>query len=104
MKQKCLRNAIAKVVAVALVIALLLAAGLVTPALALFGIGDIVFDPTSYAELIQQLLQMEQQYAQLVQTYQTIRSQYDQMLLMAQQVPVNMTVRYRTLGTPWLNS
>ena len=35
------------------------------PAFAIFGFGDIVFDPSNYAEAIQQLLQMEQQYAQL---------------------------------------
>ena len=54
------------------------------PALAILGLGDIVFDPTSYGELIKQLLQMQQQYSQLVQTYQLIQSQYQQMLFMAQ--------------------
>jgi len=81
-----------------------LLAALNGPAFAILGIGDIVFDPTNYGELVQQLLQMEQQYEQLVQTYQTIRSQYDQMIWMAKQVPVNMTARYRALSTPWLNS
>ncbi len=33
-----------------------------TPAFALFGIGDIVFDPTSYASLIQQLTTLQMQY------------------------------------------
>ena len=74
------------------------------PALAIFGLGDIVFDPTNYAELIQQYLEMEQQYTQLVQTYLTIQSQYQQMLFMAQQDPVNMITRYRAVATPWLNS
>jgi hypothetical protein len=74
------------------------------PAFAIFGIGDIVFDPTNYLELVQQLLQMEQQYAQLVQTYQVIQNQYNQMLYMAQRVPVNMVARYRALATPWHTS
>jgi hypothetical protein len=74
------------------------------PAFAIFGLGDIVFDPTSFEELVQQLLQMQQQYAQLVQTYQTIRSQYEQMLWMAKTAPVNMTARYRALATPWHTS
>lgn len=73
------------------------------PALAILGLGDIVFDPTNYGELVQQLLQMQQQYAQLVQTYRTIQSQYQQMLFTAQQAPVNMIARYRVLTTPWVN-
>lgn len=39
--------------------ALLLAA---TPSFALFGIGDIVFDPTSYASLVQQFTTLQMQY------------------------------------------
>lgn len=78
--------------------------GLATPALAIFGLGDIVFDPTSYGELIQQLLQMQQEYSQLVQTYLVIQSQYQQMLFMAQEDPVNMLTRYRAAATPWVNS
>ncbi len=79
-------------------------AALAAPAFAIFGLGDIVFDPTSFEKLVQQLLQMQQQYAQLVQTYQLIRSQYDQMIWMAKQVPVNMAARYRAIDTPWMNS
>jgi len=41
---------------------LLLAA---TPSFALFGIGDIVFDPTSYANLVSQLTTLETQYTML---------------------------------------
>jgi type IV secretion system protein TrbJ len=33
-----------------------------TPGFALFGIGDIVFDPTSYASLVQQLTTLQMQY------------------------------------------
>ena len=36
-----------------------------TPAFALFGIGDIVFDPTSYASLVSQLTTLETQYKML---------------------------------------
>lgn len=81
-----------------------LALTLARPARAILGLGDIVFDPTSYGELVQQLLQLEQQYRQLVLTYETIQSQYQQMLWMAQQDPVNMILRYRAMATPWLNS
>lgn len=81
-----------------------LAVTLVRPARAILGLGDIVFDPTSYGELVQQLLQLEQEYRQLVLTYETIQSQYQQMLWMAQQDPVNMILRYRAMATPWLDS
>src|SRR5580698_1054504 len=33
-----------------------------TPSFALFGIGDIVFDPTSYGSLVQQLTTLQMQY------------------------------------------
>jgi type IV secretion system protein TrbJ len=78
--------------------------GLAGPALAILGLGDIVFDPTSYGELVQQFLQMQQEYQQLVQTYEVIQSQYQQMLFMAQRDPVNMLARYRALPTPWFSS
>ena len=81
-----------------------LLAVLAAPALAILGLGDIVYDPTSFAELVKQFVQMQQQYAQLVQTYQMTQNQYNQMLFMAQQVPVNMVARYRAMGTPWFNS
>jgi hypothetical protein len=74
---------------------------LTQPAYAILGIGDIVFDPSVYAQAVQQLVQLEQQYAQLVQTYITVRNQYAQMIWMAQRVPVNMAARYRALATPW---
>lgn len=74
------------------------------PALAIFGLGDIVFDPTNFEEAVQQLLQLEQQYAQLVQTYEMVRSQYQQMVWMAKEAPVDMAIRYRAISTPWRNS
>jgi hypothetical protein len=79
-------------------------AALAAPALAILGIGDIVFDPTSYAESVQQFLQLEQQYQQLVQTYQMIKSQYDQMVWMAKNLPASTLLRYRAIATPWTPS
>lgn len=78
--------------------------GLAAPALAILGVGDIVYDPTNYAQALKSFAQLQQQYSQLVQTYQMITNQYDQMLWMAREVPVNMVARYRALATPWLTS
>jgi hypothetical protein len=74
------------------------------PAFAILGIGDIVFDPQNFQQAVQQLAQLEQQYLQLVQTYQMIRSQYDQMLWMARQIPVSMSLRYGAPWVSWINS
>ncbi len=74
---------------------------LATRAYALFGLGDIVFDPSNYAQAVQQVLRMEQQYVQLVQSYQMLRNQYEHLARMARQVPVDMAGRYRALATPW---
>ncbi|PWT96945.1 MAG: hypothetical protein C5B51_32305 [Terriglobia bacterium] len=74
------------------------------PALAILGLGDIVFDPTNFDEAVQQLVQLEQQYNQLVQTYRMVQSQYQQMIWMAKTVPVNMIQRYKALVTPWTMS
>jgi len=82
----------------------LAALAIAAPALAIFGLGDIVFDPTNFEEAVQQLLQLEQQYAQLVQTYSMITNQYNQMLWMAREAPVAMAARYRALPTPWTPS
>jgi hypothetical protein len=87
-----------------LVVCALLSVILAGPALAILGVGDIVFDPSNFEEAVRQLLQMEQQYAQLVQTYQVVRSQYEQMIWMAKRVPVNMAARYRAIATPWRTS
>ena len=74
------------------------------PALAILGLGDIVFDPSNYAQALQRLYQLEQHLAQLIQIYQRVNSQYEQMMWMARTVPVNMATRYRVLSTPWLTS
>jgi type IV secretion system protein TrbJ len=85
-------------------LAVVLTLSFTLPALAILGIGDIVYDPTNYAQALQRFAQMEQQYTQIVRTYEMIRSQYQQMLFMGQQVPVAMATRYRSVVTPWLTS
>ena len=69
------------------------------PLLAIFGLGDIVYDPTNEVHLIAQLSQLRAQYAQLVQTYQMITNQYEQMKWNAKYfVSPN---RWRAALTPW---
>lgn len=48
-----------------LIIGGILVACVATPSFALFGVGDIVFDPTSYASLVSQLTTLETQYNML---------------------------------------
>jgi len=67
-------------------------------------LGITVFDPTNWAEAINQLDAMNKQHAQLVETYSKVRDQYDHMIQMAKQVPVAMATRYRALATPWRRS
>lgn len=85
-------------------IIVLVAASFIPPAFAILGVGDVVYDPTNYAQALQRYAQLQQQYSQLVQTYLVISNLYRQMKFMAQQVPVAMESRYRALATPWLNS
>jgi conjugal transfer/entry exclusion protein len=79
------KNAIAILVLVSLVFS--------TPARAVLGIGDVVFDPSNYAQAIRSFIQLQQQYAQLISIYQQTRAQYEQMVWMAKTVPVNMRAR-----------
>jgi 23S rRNA maturation mini-RNase III len=81
---------------------LLLAGSLTAAAQAFLGI--TVFDPTNWAEALNQLDSMNKQHAQLVETYAKVRDQYDHMIQMAKQVPVTMATRYRALVTPWRRS
>jgi type IV secretion system protein TrbJ len=76
----------------------------VRKASAILGIGDVVFDPSVYAQTLQQVAQLTKEYAQLVDTYEVIERQYESMVRMAQQVPVNMITRYRAAATPWTPS
>ena len=69
----------------------LLAGGLLlataTPGFALFGIGDIVFDPTSYASLVSQLTTLESQYNMLKNnvTHFSLKQQWQTTLNAAQE-------------------
>ncbi len=80
---------------------LLIAAGLTSPIHAFLGIGDIVFDPSNYAQAVEQVIRLEQQYDQLVRSYQMLRNQYNQLIWNAKQVPVSMAARYRAKSTSW---
>jgi hypothetical protein len=70
----------------------------------LFGLGDIVYDPTNGLRLVEQIRELEHQYSQLVQTYQMVTNQYNQMLWMARMIPANLRARYAALATPWKNT
>lgn len=83
----------------ALVLALVLVTGARTDAF--LGIGDIVFDPSNYAQAVEQIIRLEQQTTQLIQSYQMLRLQYEQLLRNARRVPVDMTRRYRGSALPW---
>jgi len=72
-------------------------------ALAQFGFGVTVFDPSVYAEAVTEVTKLVQQYNQLVETYQMITNQYNQMLWMAKTLPGNLA-RLRTIPTPWFLS
>jgi len=74
--------------------ALLAVMFLATPLLAVLGVGDIVFDPTSYANAILML-------AELVKNYEQLKAQFDLQTFLATQVPVDMTARYRTPANAW---
>jgi len=69
------------------------------PALAIFGFGDIVFDPSSYGELVSQLAQMEKQYSELVSTYQMVTNQYNQMVRNAKMI--TSKARWKAVLSPW---
>jgi conjugal transfer/entry exclusion protein len=82
-------------------IAIAAAAAVVTsvPVFALFGFGDIVFDPSSYGELVAEVSQLAQQYSQLVKTYQMVTNQYNQMVTNA--TMITSKARWRALVSPW---
>lgn len=78
----------------AVLLALLLVA---CPLWAIFGIGlggEIVHDPISYANALLML-------AELIKNYEQLKAQYDLQLWLSQMVPVDMALRYGTLGTAW---
>ena len=61
-----------------------------TPSFAIFGIGDIVFDPTSYASLVSQLTTLESQYTSFKNNIKnfSIKSQWQTTLNSMKQVQV----------------
>jgi len=79
-----------KRIAVTLLVVIFLAA----PLQAIFGVGDIVFDPTSYANAILMM-------GQLVKSYEQLQSQFTLQTFLATAVPVNMASRYQTPAATW---
>jgi hypothetical protein len=75
-------------------VTLLVAALLAAPLHAVFGVGDIVFDPTSYANAVLMM-------GELVQTYQKLTAQLNLQTFLGTAVPVDMAARYQTPGAAW---
>src|SRR5690242_17083254 len=67
---------------------------LAAPLYAVFGMGDIVFDPTSYANAVLMM-------GELVKSYEQLKAQLDLQTFLARIVPVDMGTRYRTPGATW---
>jgi type IV secretion system protein TrbJ len=59
------------------------------PLYAVFGVGDVVFDPTAYANA-------ELMMAQLVKSFEQAQAQFSLQSFLSQVVPVEMISRYRT--------
>jgi type IV secretion system protein TrbJ len=61
-----------------------------TPSFALFGVGDIVFDPTSYASLVQQLTTIQMQYTMLLNNLEhfSIKQEWQTTLLKLENVNI----------------
>jgi len=78
-----------------LVVVVLLLILMASPLLAIFGLGDIVHDPISYANALLML-------QQLIQSYDELRAQSEIQIWMSHMVPVfSMAERYRTYGNTW---
>ena len=77
-----------------------------TPSFAIFGIGDIVFDPTSYASLITQLTTLESQYMMLKNNIEhfSFKQQWQTTLQTLQNVNVHDTFGETSGMTTALNS
>lgn len=73
---------------------------LALPARAQF-FGITVFDPSVFAKVAAQLIEMGKQLDQMIKTYDMVTNQYNQMLFMAKRIPVAMSTRYRAIATPW---
>src|SRR6266478_5575454 len=74
-----------------LVLALLL---FILPAIAIDGVGDIVYDPINYANALLML-------AELIKNYEQLKGQLELQTWLSKTVPVDMASRYRTIGTNW---
>ena len=72
------------------------------PALGIFGLGDIVFDPTACASLVQEIGQLSAQYNQLVQTYNQITTELHQIQFNATRL--KNPQRFATVFTRWTQS
>jgi hypothetical protein len=79
-----------------IVLSLLAVTLLAAPLQAVLGVGDIVFDPTSYANAILMM-------GQLVKSYEQLQAQFNLQSFLATVVPVNMTARYQAPSAPWQN-
>ncbi len=87
---------------IALPLALVVLLVMPKQASAIFGLGDIVFDPTSYIALLQQFTQMQQMYQNAIQLYNTTVQSYE----IAKQNILSLAHKdtYRTWGLSLLSS
>lgn len=83
---------------------------LVQPAKAIFGLGDIVFDPTSYATLgtiassnASMVSKMIQEYNQLIKIYTTNMQMYSHAMMMAQRISHPQRTMWMTLAQQQVN-
>jgi hypothetical protein len=84
-----------------LILLVALALGVAT-ASAQFGIGGIVYDPTNYHNALLRYAQLQQQLVQLQHSYAQLVAQYNLALQMAKNLE-NMPARYRAQFSQWRN-
>jgi hypothetical protein len=77
-----------------IIAALMVVMLIIVPAIAIEGVGDIVYDPINYANALLML-------AELIKNYEQLKSQLELQTWLSKIVPVNMAIRYRTLGADW---
>lgn len=93
--------------------------GTATPSFAIFGLGDIVFDPTSYVSLVSQLTQLKTQYTMLKNNLEhfSVKQQWETALTQMEHINVanqfgetgGMTTAFNTnspsaASTAWTNA
>jgi hypothetical protein len=86
--------------ALAVMLVLGLSAG---TAVAQFGFGGVVYDPTNYHNALLRYFQLEQQLIQLRASYAQLVAQYNLAIRMAKNIR-NMPARYRGFFSPWRNT